>query len=250
MPRSTPYLQHLGRVGLMAMWLRAAGGCRCRAPRCRARGVPARARHPAHSGVGPAARRSRRSAARPPRPSRRSGWRANLAKRSMLAFAQHAVDHDVVDLAGAISQATTSPARIWPSSIRFATSTMPFSTPRQALETSKTAPRGRCRARRRRAGCGRLELLAANRPIDQHADVRGLTPRPPAPCGRRRWRPRRGEGGSHQRRSRMPVRLPAARAGCGARVERLQASLQFVGGDDDRAAARSRRTQCKRECIS
>ena len=33
----------------------------------------------------------------------------------------------------AVSHETTNPARIWPSSIRLATSTMPLSTPRQAL---------------------------------------------------------------------------------------------------------------------
>jgi hypothetical protein len=33
----------------------------------------------------------------------------------------------------AVSHETTSPARIWPSSIRLAMSTMPLSTPRQAL---------------------------------------------------------------------------------------------------------------------
>ena len=34
------------------------------------------------------------------------------------------------------SQDTTRPARIWPSSMRLATSRMPLSTPRQALERS------------------------------------------------------------------------------------------------------------------
>ncbi len=33
----------------------------------------------------------------------------------------------------AVSQETTRPARIWPSSMRLAISTMPLSTPRQAL---------------------------------------------------------------------------------------------------------------------
>ena len=42
----------------------------------------------------------------------------------------------------AVSQETTRPRRIWPSSTRLARSTMPLTTPRQALERSKTAARG------------------------------------------------------------------------------------------------------------
>jgi len=38
-----------------------------------------------------------------------------------------------------LSAETTMPARIWPSSIRLAISTMPFKTPRHAFETSKTS---------------------------------------------------------------------------------------------------------------
>ena len=45
------------------------------------------------------------------------------------------------------SAATTSPARIWPSSIMLATSAIPFITPRHALETSRiSASPGRPRA--------------------------------------------------------------------------------------------------------
>ena len=65
-------------------------------------------------------------------PSRRSAWPARLehlhVRRSssirsiMMSLISRAVSHE-----------TTSPARIWPSSIRLATSTMPLSTPRQAL---------------------------------------------------------------------------------------------------------------------
>ena len=42
----------------------------------------------------------------------------------------------VSTMSRAVSQLTTMPARIWPSSMRLATSRMPFKTPRHALLTS------------------------------------------------------------------------------------------------------------------
>ena len=56
-------------------------------------------------------------------------------KKSMLWFSS-ICSITISLISRAVSHATTIPARIWPSSIRLAISTMPLSTPRQALLTS------------------------------------------------------------------------------------------------------------------
>ena len=72
------------------------------------------------------------------RPTARSGVNAIVAASLKLsvvrAFCSLSMAMSLISRE--VSHETTIPARIWPSSIRLATSTMPVSTPRQALLTS------------------------------------------------------------------------------------------------------------------
>ena len=170
--RRDPFSQQSLGIGLhqrphVASHRFVAGRCgTIRGPRCRALAVAANSRLPVRLSW-----RSVSSTAALPEPIVNEAT-AELHWSRVSDASAFSVSIVVSTSGRLVSVPTTRPARIWPSSIMLATCTMPLRMPKHAFDTSYTRHSlGKSEPMMHAAGRGRLQIIAADRGVNQGADV-------------------------------------------------------------------------------